>query len=44
MKQAKSQAKPTAPVTTEAVRRLQKRVTAFAATDTTSNSPVTYHR
>ncbi|WP_327414216.1 hypothetical protein [Streptomyces sp. NBC_01233] len=31
-------------VTAEAVRRLQQRVTAFAATGTTNNSPTTYHR
>ncbi|WP_169316974.1 hypothetical protein [Actinacidiphila oryziradicis] len=31
-------------VTPESVRALQRRVKAFAATGTTSNSPVTYHR
>jgi hypothetical protein len=31
-------------VTPESVRALQRRVKAFAATGTTNNSPVTYHR
>ncbi|MFK0253338.1 hypothetical protein [Streptomyces sp. NPDC090445] len=44
MNETNSQNKPSAPVTAEAVRRLQQRVAAFAATGTTSNSPVTYHR
>ncbi|MET8181512.1 hypothetical protein [Streptomyces sp. NPDC005336] len=31
-------------VTPESVRAIQRRVKAFAATGTTSSSPVTYHR
>ncbi|WP_371588024.1 hypothetical protein [Streptomyces virginiae] len=44
MNRPKPQAKPSATVTAEAVRRLQQRVTAFAATGTIHNSPTTYHR
>lgn len=39
---AKSAATPA--LTPESVRSLQRRVRAFAATGTTSTSPVTYHR
>ncbi|WP_285440388.1 hypothetical protein [Streptomyces sp. ISL-43] len=44
MNRPKPQTKPSAAVTPEAVRRLQQRVTAFAATGTTNNAPTTYHR
>ncbi|MEU5428993.1 hypothetical protein AB0H73_25850 [Streptomyces olivoreticuli] len=44
MNRPKPRTKPGAAVTAEAVRRLQQRVTAFAATGTTNNSPTTYHR
>ncbi|MFD8847672.1 MULTISPECIES: hypothetical protein [unclassified Streptomyces] len=42
MSESKKSATP--KVTAEAVRTLQRRVTAFAATGATSHAPTTYHR